>query len=100
MTMLNATATVEETPQLTQAFVLELVRRAMPAAEPQKSMGADDSLHELGLGSLKLLSLILDLEERFQLPAAALERLCSRPTLATVLGLCADAEASFDDGRR
>jgi acyl carrier protein len=73
--------------------VLDLIKQALPAAERDRAIDTEDSLVDLGVGSLALLTLVLDLEEQFGLPPSALKQLTSRSTIGTLIRICQQADA-------
>lgn len=75
-----------------ESNVLHLIRQSLPALERARPLASDDSLSDLGVGSLSLLTLILDLEEQFNVSAGALSRLTSRSTVGTLVQLCLESE--------
>jgi len=79
------------------ASVLQSIRQALPTLDRSRSLESEDRLADLGVGSLSLLTLILDLEERFQLSATALARLTSRSTVGALLQICVEAASTFDN---
>lgn len=69
--------------------LLELVRAALPHAERSRPLLLSDRLSDLGICSLNILSLVMDLEDRYDLAPEKLVMINSRTTLADLVQLCA-----------
>lgn len=68
--------------------VIEIIRQVLPASERQRPLLPGDRLCDLGISSLRLLSLFLDLEESFDISPVALARLSVGSTIAQIVNTC------------
>lgn len=72
--------------------VLRVIRQALSPEERARKLSWNHCLGELGISSLRLLTLIMDLEEVFGLSVDALARLNTRSTVAAVVQICLGSE--------
>ncbi len=71
--------------------VQRLVQDALPAHGNQRAINGSSRLRDLGLSSLRLIALIISLENEFRLGEAELAQLNLETSLETVVALCATA---------
>lgn len=96
--MIQSTSPVDdECPNSSTASVLQVIRQALPASDRGCRLRWNHRLSDLGISSLRLLALIMDLEERFALSLEALARLSTHSTLGSVVQACLHAEALCED---
>lgn len=80
------------------ASMVHMIRRALPATKRQLSLKGSDTLDELGLSSLRLVGLILQLEEEFGIPEEALLSFRRDMTLDGLVALCESSMAHSKSG--
>ena len=80
----------------TRASITRLVHAAMPSELRRHAVATDDTLGQLGMSSLRLVGLIVELEEEFGLTEDALLRLTGDTTIEALAGICAAARSSID----
>lgn len=78
---------------LVESAVIDTIRQVLPAAERQRPLRATDCLRDLGISSLRLLSLFMDLEETFELSPVALAGLTAGSSIAAIASTCGAGES-------
>jgi len=73
-----------------------LIRAALPRSERDRPLTDDDCLADLGIGSLRLLSVIMSLEDDYGLSPEVLSDVTTRSTLGALRRFCAATTASTD----
>lgn len=79
--------------------IISLVEQSIPRTSRDRRLHWTDRLCELGFGSLQLLALVVELEERFALAGRDLGKLSVNTTLGALVQLCLRSETSYDEPR-
>jgi hypothetical protein len=79
------------------APLLQLIRGALPPAERWRRLHDGDRLGDLGIGSLRVLSLVMDLEDAYALAPEDLGEIGAHTTLGTLIRMCLRGPAGADE---
>lgn len=68
-----------------------LIRAALPQSERDRPLDEEDCLADLGIGSLRLLAVLMSLEDDYGLSPEVLSDVTTRSTLGTLRRFCTAA---------